>query len=102
MRTLSPCTNTTPTSQAPGTNKLNTPDELLSKFTATWPTKTNFGGVFGLAKDGHVIYGPYNEFGEVWQCDDLDFCNGFFLPDATYGYASTAYWPYTVGCWGPA
>jgi hypothetical protein len=25
-----------------------------------WTDKTNYGGVYGLARDGHVIYGPYN------------------------------------------
>merc|ERR1712147_565279 len=25
-----------------------------------------YGGVYGLAMDGHVIYGPFNKAGEVW------------------------------------
>ena len=61
-----------------------------------------YGGVYGIALDGHVIYGPYNEDGELWSCEDLDVCNGFFLSDGAYGYASTTFYPYTVGCWGPA
>jgi len=64
--------------------------------------KDNYGGVVGIAKDGHVIYGPYNSDGELWDCTDTDYCNGFFLSDRSYGYASTAYFPYTVGCWGPS
>ena len=28
--------------------------------------KTNYGGEIGLARDGHVIVGPYNEDGETW------------------------------------
>lgn len=62
----------------------------------------NFGGIYGLARDGHVIFGPYNSDGEVWTCDDVDMCNGFFLSDGSYGYASTTFFPYMVGCWGPA
>lgn len=60
------------------------------------------GGPYGLAKDGHVIYGPYDASGELWSCDDVDYCNGFFHADGSYGYASTSFFPYMVGCWGPA
>ena len=52
--------------------------------------------------DGHVIYGPYNIAGELWDWDDVDVCNGFFHTDGSYNYASTTFFPYTVGCWGPA
>jgi len=68
-----------------------------------WSTSDGtYGGNYGLAKDGHVIYGPFNADGEVWSCDDVDMCNGFFLADGSYGYASTSFFPYLVGCWGPA
>lgn len=67
-----------------------------------WTSTSNYGGIFGIAKDGHLIFGPYNANGELWSCDDVDFCNGFFLTDTSYGYASTSFFPYTVGCWGPA
>lgn len=66
-----------------------------------WTDTANYGGVYGLARDGHVIYGPYNGDGELWTCDDHDVCNGFFLDDGSYGYASTMTFPYIVGCWGP-
>lgn len=55
-----------------------------------------------MAKDGHVIFGPYNKDGELWSCDNVDACNGFVLPDGSYGYAATTKFPYTVGCFGPA
>lgn len=61
----------------------------------------SYGGVWGLAKDGHVIYGPYNDKGELWNCDDVDICNGFTDSDGSYSYASTTFFPYLVGCWGP-
>jgi len=68
-----------------------------------WSTDDGtYGGNYGLAKDGHVIYGPFNADGETWSCDDIDMCNGFFLADGSYGYASTSFFPYLVGCWGPA
>jgi len=67
-----------------------------------WSNTTPYGGVYGVARDGHVIYGPYNAKGEIWGCEDHDMCNGFFLPDGSYGYATTTTYPYTSACWGPA
>lgn len=55
----------------------------------------------GLAKDGHIIVGPYNEDGELWSCDEHDVCNGVFLSDNSYAYAMTYTFPYVIGCWGP-
>jgi hypothetical protein len=60
-----------------------------------------YGTFYGLAKDGHVIYGPYNADGDLWSCEDVDMCNGFTLTDGSYGYASTTFFPYIVGYWGP-
>jgi len=34
----------------------------------SFPWTNNYGGDFGLAKDGHVIKGPYNAQGELWDC----------------------------------
>lgn len=59
-----------------------------------------YGTFYGIALDGHVIYGPYNADNELWGCDDLDVCNGHYLTDGSYGYASTTFYPYLVGCWG--
>lgn len=55
---------------------------------------------FGIAKDGHIIWGPYNEDGEEWADCDVDLCNGRRI-DGNYGYMSTSFHPYFVGCWGP-
>lgn len=55
----------------------------------------------GIAKDGHVIYGPYKEDGTIWNHCDLDICNGIWLGDDIYAYAATTFHPYFVGCWGP-
>lgn len=70
----------------------------LKAYTST----SNYGGDVGLARDGHVIKGPYNAAGELWGCDDHDICNGAFLSDGSYAYVTTTTFPYTVGCWGPA
>lgn len=67
-----------------------------------WKTNKNYGGVFGIARDGHVIYGPYNADGELNSCDDHDACNGFFTNKGTYAYGATDKFPYVVGCWGPS
>lgn len=102
VRSLSPCTQTMPTSTAPGTNTLDHLHHLDDVFESSWTDSSDYGGVYGIAMDGHVIVGPYNENGELWACDDVDFCNGFFMSDTSYAYASTTFFPYTVGCWGPA
>lgn len=105
VKTLSPCTMVKPTSTVPGPESVivtSNTNHLGKFFETTWTSTSNYGGVFGLAKDGHVIYGPYNSYGELWSCEDVDACNGFFLIDNSYGYASTTFFPYTVGCWGPA
>jgi len=70
--------------------------------TQAWTDNTSYGGNVGLARDGHVIKGPYNEDGELWDCDDHDICNGAFLNDGSYAYVTTQHFPYTIGCWGPA
>ena len=47
-----------------------------------------------------MIYGPYNESGEFWTCDDHDICNGAFI-EGNYVYLSTKTFPYVLGCFGP-
>jgi len=101
VKSITPCSKSLPQSTTPGSIS-TTLIHLGTVNEAEWTTTTNYGGIFGIAKDGHLIFGPYNENGELWSCDDVDFCNGFFLPDTSYGYASTTFFPYTVGCWGPA
>eukprot|EP00347_Sterkiella_histriomuscorum_P018009 403347133 len=54
----------------------------------------------GIAKDGHMIVGPYKADGLLWQPCDVDLCNGAVV-DGNYVYVSTLFHPYTVGCWGP-
>ena len=54
----------------------------------------------GIAKDGHLIFGPFNAKGKLWQPCDVDVCNGRMM-GIYYGYVSTMFHPYFVGCWGP-
>ena len=53
-----------------------------------------------MAKDGRLIYGPYNEKGKLFQPCDLDVCNGRMIKDR-YAYVATPFYPYIAGCWGP-
>jgi hypothetical protein len=55
----------------------------------------------GIARDGHLILGPYKSNGATWQPCDVDFCNGAFIY-GNYYYVTTFFHPYTVGCWGPS
>jgi hypothetical protein len=55
----------------------------------------------GIAKDGHMIVGPFKSTGTLWQPCDVDICNGVVINNQ-YVYVSTLFFPYTVGCWGPA
>ncbi len=55
----------------------------------------------GLAKDGHIIWGPYDSSGSLFDPCDLDYCNGGTI-DGVYGYAATTYHPYLPSCFGPA
>jgi hypothetical protein len=54
----------------------------------------------GIAKDGKIIYGPFKADGTIWQPCDVDVCNGRYF-GRHYGYVSTMFHPYFVGCWGP-
>jgi len=67
-----------------------------------WRDTENNGGLVGLARDGHAIYGPYNDAGELWACDEHDICNGVFFDNGQYAYVATVTYPYLVGCYGPS
>ena len=62
----------------------------------------DYRAVVGLARDGHLVYGPYNSNGDLWSCSEHDICNGAFMEDGSYAYVSTAAFPYVASCWGPA
>lgn len=73
-------------------------DWAVSGF-AGMATKT----VIGVAKDGHVLYGPYDDAGALWETGSVDACSGAWSADqADYFYVGTRWHPYLVGCFGPA
>jgi hypothetical protein len=58
--------------------------------------------VIGVARDGHVIYGPYLSSGTL-VTSGFDACNGMFYDSiGNYAYFATSTYPYLVGCFGPA
>ncbi|CAF3703011.1 unnamed protein product [Adineta steineri] len=68
----------------------------ISSF-SNYQTKT----VLGIAKDGHVIYGPYLSSG-TRVTTGFDVCNGMFYDSiGNYAYFATSTYPYLVGCFGP-
>ncbi|CAF1131715.1 unnamed protein product [Adineta steineri] len=68
----------------------------ISSF-SNYQTKT----VLGVAKDGHVIYGPYLSSG-TRVITGFDVCNGMFYDSiGNYAYFATSTYPYLVGCFGP-
>lgn len=76
----------------------------LTYNTVGYPSSTTLKykglDVIGIARDGHLILGPYKSEGKLWEPCDVDFCNGV-LVGGNYYYASTMFHPYTIGCWGP-
>ena len=89
-REESGCTTAPATMAKTGTTSTNT-----AAFTAgTWDT------VIGVARDGHMIIGPFKQDGNSWGCADRDVCNGAFV-DGSYVYVGSETFPYVVGCWGP-
>ncbi|CAF1335310.1 unnamed protein product [Adineta steineri] len=68
----------------------------ISSF-SSYQTKT----VIGVARDGHVIYGPYLSSG-TRVTTGFDVCNGMFYDSiGNYAYFATSTYPYIVGCFGP-
>ena len=69
------------------------------------------GSIIGLAKDGHVIYGPVKSGTNaesnvvLYDACEIDACNGIQveLDDGQeyYRYVATTSHPYLVGCFGP-
>ncbi|CAF4413983.1 unnamed protein product, partial [Rotaria socialis] len=57
--------------------------------------------VIGIAKDGHVVYGPYDSTG-TQVTSGFDICNGmFYNSNGDYAYFATQTFPYMTGCFGP-
>ena len=64
-------------------------------------TAANWDKPLGIARDGHLIMGPYKDSsGTRYDCTNRDVCNGAFVGDQ-YVYVGSETFPYVVGCWGP-
>jgi hypothetical protein len=73
-----------------------------TKFTQGNTFKSGDLTILGIAKDGHLIIGPFIK-GQMVDCfKQLDQCNGMFLQDGSYVYVFTNTFPYSVGCFGPS
>ena len=84
--------------------------EIITKSYSSLPpsstgkTVTSNKTVIGIAKDGHLIYGP-----TLTKDGGFDACNGIIFDGGkgdgvlrSYGYVATTTFPYVVGCFGPA
>eukprot|EP00698_Gefionella_okellyi_P025758 TRINITY_DN9530_c0_g1_i1.p1 TRINITY_DN9530_c0_g1~~TRINITY_DN9530_c0_g1_i1.p1 ORF type:complete len:529 (+),score=96.64 TRINITY_DN9530_c0_g1_i1:115-1701(+) len=70
----------------------------LSGFSTNYRNQT----VYGILKDGHAIYGPYDSTGTQVTTSSLDVCGGMFYDsNGNYGYFATDTYPYFSGCFGP-
>lgn len=102
---LSPCLKAYANGVAPGLCKEDTVCDTLGGPWLTaqsiWTNTANHGGIAGIARDGHLIYGPYNDDGELWECEDHDICNGVNFDNDQYAYVGTSTFPYILGCYGP-
>ncbi|CAF1361174.1 unnamed protein product, partial [Didymodactylos carnosus] len=73
----------------------------LATYSVTQFTNYRTLTVIGIAKDGHVIYGPYDSTG-TQVTSGFDVCNGMFYDSiGNYGYFATQTFPYLTGCFGP-
>jgi hypothetical protein len=57
--------------------------------------------LLGVAKDGHMILGPYGSDGIEFNCNNQDQCGGLNSNDGSYVYVFSTKFPYTVNCFGP-
>jgi hypothetical protein len=75
--------------------------DIASYSIASFPSSAKKLTVIGIAKDGHVIYGPYTSSGQLIT-SGVDICNGMFYDSiGNYAYFATNKYPYITGCFGP-
>ena len=68
---------------------------------ASFPPSVRKLTIIGIAKDGHIIYGPYLSSGTNIN-SGVDICNGMFYNSGRdYAYFATRKYPYIIGCFGP-
>ena len=73
-------------------------EEMADQFPATGPASP----VIGFARDGHPIFGPYDDLGNLQRGatygGDLDECNGKMDSNGKYGYYMTVDPPFAPPC----
>jgi hypothetical protein len=75
--------------------------DIASYSLTLFPSSAKKLTVIGIAKDGHIIYGPYLSNGETLS-SGFDICNGMFYDSiGNYAYFATTKFPYITGCFGP-
>mmetsp|Transcript_12749 Transcript_12749/g.12620 ORF Transcript_12749/g.12620 Transcript_12749/m.12620 type:complete len:80 (-) Transcript_12749:140-379(-) len=55
----------------------------------------------GIAKDGYIMWNYFKDNGDLWSDCEVDVCNGVLVDGTNYGYVSTSFHPYYLGCFGP-
>ncbi|CAF0846239.1 unnamed protein product [Adineta ricciae] len=75
--------------------------DVMSYMIARWPSSAKKLTVIGIANDGHIIYGPYLNNGQL-VTSGTDICNGMFYDsNGNYAYFATTKFPYIMSCFGP-
>lgn len=83
-------------------NENNCLSDVAAFMISKWPSSAKKLTVIGIANDGHVIYGPYLNNGQLIT-SGLDICNGMFYDSSgNYAYFATTKFPYITGCFGPS
>lgn len=98
---FSPCMMSSPQkSSSSGQSCASYPGCKTSTSTYMASSVSKTPSPIGIALDGHAIYSPWKSTSSQWDQCDVDVCNGLTV-NGVYGYATTTFHPYTVGCWGP-
>lgn len=58
--------------------------------------------LIGLARNGRLVYGPYDESGAAVTVESRDECNSVPMADGSNAYVQSTTAPYTIGCWPPS
>jgi hypothetical protein len=99
---MSGCAVSPPTGNISSCSAINHYRNNVSYYSLTiFPSSAKTLTVVGIAKDGHVIYGPYTSNGQILT-SGFDICNGMFYDSiGNYAYFSTIQFPYITGYFGP-
>ena len=96
------CAVSPPSGNISGCAQISACSSDIASYSLTlFPSSAKKLTVIGIAKDGHVIYGPYLSNGKLVS-SGVDICNGMFYDSAgNYAYFATTKFPYITGCFGP-